>query len=212
MYFDQSAASSLLASFVASAEEMLFPGGCPERPTAKPVSGDGSTCTSLGTSLEAPAFGEAPIHVPVGFGKNPRHTYKSELVLVRDPGVRTLKMLWWHDRDPRAEPHCHPWNFRSAILAGGYDEVRYWLDEAGEVQQEQCSWVAGNINVVPANVFHCVTNVQPGTVTLLDCGPANSGNAWGYLDPETGIYRDQKELAAPQFGSHFSTVNPHRAS
>ncbi len=210
-FFDQADVEKLLAGFMQLAESSLFPVGCPPRPTTAALVANGALETSLGTPLTALAFKEVPIHVPVGIGENARHSYKSELVFVRDPGVRTVKMLWWHDRDPRSEPHCHPWNFRSAILHGGYDEVRFWIDERGKVQSEERTYEAGEINVMPANVFHCVTAVRPGTVTLLDCGPAAAGNAWGYLDTESGRYIDQKELAVPDFGTNFVAINPHRA-
>jgi len=166
--------------------------------------------TSSGQSLEGEAFRIPPLHIPVcGDEANARHSYKSELTLVRDPDIGTKKLLWWHDKDPRDEPHNHPWDFRSAIISGGYTEERFWIDEDGKVQRDEVTYEAGQINVVPANVYHNVISVEPGTVTYLDCGPARTGNEWGYLDIRNGEYITFKDLTPDNFLEMFQGLNPH---
>ena len=65
----------------------------------------------VGTALTIPPIHKCPV---AGDGANARHSYKSELVLLRDPDLGTKKILWWYDKDPRPLPHNHPWDFRSA--------------------------------------------------------------------------------------------------
>lgn len=173
--------------------------------------GDGNelTSTSIGNPLISNSFKAAPMHIPnAGDNANARHSYKSELVLVRDPNAGTKKILWWFDKDPRETPHNHPWNFRSGIISGGYVEERFWLNN-GVVKKETRRYEAGMINEVPANVFHNVREVLPGTVTYLDCGPARKGNEWGYMDINDGKYIPFKDLTPGNFLECLRTLNPH---
>lgn len=194
-------------------ESKVFPEGAPARPTASLGTGTSTaTTTSLGLSLKSRPFGSPPIHVPNGGGgPNARHSFKSELTLLRDPQIGTKKILWWHGDDPRVTPHNHPWNFRSAILSGGYTEERYWLSRTGSIKRETLTFTAGMINEVPADVFHNVTRVLPGTVTYLDCGPAREGGAWGYMELGEGEYIPSTELVVSDLKDCFAALNPHLA-
>jgi hypothetical protein len=153
--------------------------------------------SAIAGNLQSP-----PVHIPDGKGG----AYKTELALFRSQ-ERTEKILWWHADDPRPEPHNHPWDFVSDILSGGYSERRYWLDENGELQSATMTYRAGEQNIVPANVFHVVYDVQPNTVTYLTCGKASDGNLWGYLDLSTKTYADAER--DPNFLTFLQEINPH---
>lgn len=163
------------------------------------------TTTTGGQPLIAAQLVTPPIHIPNGKGG----AYKTELAVERSP-EKTIKILWWHEDDPRPEPHNHPWPFKSDILSGGYSEHRYWVQN-GQVVSEIKTYRAGDVNDMPANVFHVVYDVQPQTVTRLTCGAAAPDNEWGYLDVETGAYtsaRDPK-FADNSFIEKLRAINPH---
>lgn len=157
-----------------------------------------------GLPLTAENLTTPPFHVPNGKGG----AYKTELVLVRTP-ERTEKILWWHEGDPRPEPHNHPWSFQSTILSGGYTEDRWWIDEEGNLQTKTITYRADElkINDMPANVFHVVRDVLPKTVTQLLCGQVVKDNLWGYLNLTTKEYYDAPK--DPEFVKALHAINPH---
>jgi quercetin dioxygenase-like cupin family protein len=209
--FSPNDVSRVLDDLLGAIDSRLFY-SAPPRPAAladEPGQKATHATTSSGQSLTGAAFQVPPVHIPnAGEGAFARHSYKSELVLVRDPNVGTKKLLWWYDKDPRSAPHNHPWDFRSAILSGGYVEERFWIED-GKLRHEVCEWGAGDVNVVPANVYHNVVSVQKSTITFLDCGPARAGNEWGYLNTETLEHRTFKDLTPKNFLEMFQTINPH---
>lgn len=210
-YFDPSETSRILEDFVASIEARCFADGpgIPNVVERETVGEFDSKTTGSGQSLRSEAFLAPPVHIPnAGSGANARHSFKSELVLLRLPDQATRKILWWHAADPRTVPHNHPWDFRSAILSGGYTEERFRIDD-GEIIREVVEYAAGDVNVVPADVFHNVIDVKPETVTFLDCGPARAGNEWGYLNPADGEYSDWKQHSPENFVELFKLLNAH---
>lgn len=164
------------------------------------------TTTTGGQPLEASALETPPIHIPNGKGG----AFKTELVLIRSK-ERTEKILWWHEDDPRPEPHNHPWDFHSEIISGGYTETRYILLDNATVEAETITYRQGDINELPTDVYHVVTDVQPNTTTRLTCGRASEGNEWGYIDIATGVHtsaRDPKFKMA-DFLDRLREINPH---
>lgn len=161
-----------------------------------------SNKTTAGFALKSDFLAEPPIHVPDGNGGS----YKTELVTFRSH-ERTEKYMWWHDKDPRPEPHNHPWPFKSQILSGGYTEHRHWLDEDGKLQSDVITYRRGDINNVPRDVFHVVHDVQPETVTKLVCGEASENYEWGYLDLSSKEYA--KAECDPHFIDYLRSINPH---
>lgn len=145
-----------------------------------------SQVTSAGLALANKLFESRPLHIPNVAGE----PYKTELVIERDPEVKTVKVNWWHQPDDDRDPHSHPWDFRATILRGGYKEIRYWIDENGKLQSEKFTYIAGEINNIKRDEFHLVTDIEAGTVSYMECNHANPGNAWGYLDINSGEKRD----------------------
>lgn len=209
--FDPTASSHILDALLAAIDARCFADApsIPEVIDRETIGDFNSKTTSSGQALESTPFSSPPIHIPnAGSGSNARHSYKSELSLVRNTETGTKKLLWWHAADPRSIPHNHPWAFRSAILSGGYTEERFSVDE-GKIVRELIEYSAGAVNLVPANVFHNVIEVKPDTVTFLDCGPARPGNEWGYLDPTDGTYFDWKQQSPDNFLDLFKQLNAH---
>jgi quercetin dioxygenase-like cupin family protein len=151
-----------------------------------------SDTTSGGLELTHDMLAAPPMHIPDGKGG----AYKTELVVERVPD-RTVKILWWYADDPRTEPHNHPWAFTSE---------RYRVASDGTIDHETVVVRAGDVNVVPADVYHRVTDVLPGTVTRMTCGTAAQGNAWGYLDIVSGKVSSSED---PMFVENLRALNPH---
>ncbi|RSN46560.1 hypothetical protein [Actinomadura sp. WAC 06369] len=136
--------------------------------------------------------------------------YKAELTLWQSD-ARTVRVNLWYAPDRRGgaqpRPHSHPWAFRSHILAGHYVEDRYEL-AGGRVRTELgVEHRAGSVNEIPRELYHEVTEVEPGTLTLMLCGPGERGG-WGYLDPETGQHTPTGP--DPAFRARLAALNPHQ--
>lgn len=158
------------------------------------------TTIGLGLSLTAGKWETPPVHIPDEKGM----TYKTELVLQRVPHVE--KINWWHQPDPRREPHSHPWPFRSTILSGGYTETRWTLID-GVWTKSTHSYKEGDVNDMLAGTFHTVDEVLPKTTTHMVCGELVPDGFWGYLNPETGeIKAAEKD---PTFLERLWGINPH---
>ncbi len=85
----------------------------------------------------------------------------------------------WLKPDPRPTPHNHPWPFFSLILRGNYADVG-WIRGSGLFTR---FWGFNFwFNRVPRNVFHTVTQVAPGTLSLMFVG--RDRECWGYIDSD----------------------------
>jgi len=155
--------------------------------------------TTSGMVLQHGPFSEPPRQIPNSKGQ----PFKTEWIEVRSPQY-TRKYNWWHLPDDDRLPHNHPWPFQSTILYGGYTEMRYWLED-GQVKREQRTYRQGDVNDMPIDVFHVVTEVMPGTVTRMECFEATEGNRWGYLDAATGVYADAEK--EPDFMGRLWALN-----
>lgn len=114
-------------------------------------------------------------------------------------GITHIRLTWWHEPDPRQDPHNHPWSFRSLILSGGYTERR--------VTGGDRTYRAGDINDVGAFAFHTVAEVLPNTVTLMICGPYAKGGEWGHLVGDGGFVPAKAEVS---FIEAIKAINPHK--
>lgn len=151
-----------------------------------------TTTVGLGLPLTADAWKSPPLHIPDANGR----VYKTELVLKRDPATETVKINWWHGPDDvgeRARPHNHPWDFESTVLHGAITERRYTFNDDGTPLVEELTHRAGETYSMPRGQYHLVICVEPGTVTMMKCGPAAPGNEWGYLE----LLSAQHESAKP---------------
>jgi len=166
--------------------------------------------TTAGLALAHAHLTAPPLHIPDGHGG----AYKTELVIFRSPG-RTEKINWWHGPDPRRHPHNHPWDFESTILAGALTMTLWrfgWL--ALEWSREVVTYGAGTTYKLPADVFHTVDAVEPGTVTHMVCGPLaqateltprSKPGEWGHLIG--GCYHLTEP--DPAFMVQLRALNPH---
>lgn len=87
--------------------------------------------------------------------------------------------------------HDHPWDFRTTILRGGYDEhLPYieWMPSAIDCLGDGPAWdarvVGRYVNQTiehRATDLHCVGNVQPGTWTAVRTG--KRVREWGFHPP-----------------------------
>lgn len=140
--------------------------------------------TTGGFALTHALLSAPPIHIPNRDG----FPFKTDLVLERDPAIRTVKLTWWHADDDRGDPHNHPWDFESTILFGGYTDESWWFGDDGTIKHATLVMRVGDVNKVSRRIFHRVTDVLLGTVTNMVTGPAQPDNEWGYLNIESGVY------------------------
>lgn len=136
---------------------------------------------------------------------------KAQLTLVRTAALTVIVNTWYRaDRrgGDRPLPHNHPWtSFTSAILAGGYREDRYWLDDFGHVHADLgVEHRSGGSNVVDHELRHEVVDVEPGTMTLMVCDRGRRGD-WGHLDVDTGVEIVGQPVDG--FDAMFAALNPH---
>lgn len=157
--------------------------------------------------------------------------FKAEqTILSGPPYMRTIKANLWFSADLRRTgqpvPHNHPWwPVRSHILKGGYLQDVYTLGKAGQLRdfddyvleganlrvKTDQALHANGLNVMPHSLFHEVTRVlEPGqTLTLMDCGKSQK-EAWGYLDPDTLRYTNNKKSPLDErMPPLFKARNPH---
>lgn len=137
--------------------------------------------------IDGPRSGYELIKALAAHGQLPS-PYKTDSVVFDNADQGTLKITLWHKDDPRGEtPHNHPWadkdglSFISYIVRGGYTETRTNVDGTTET----VTYVAGQTNTARYDEFHTVSNIQPGTLTILMCAPravvAPGNEPWGYI-------------------------------
>lgn len=159
------------------------------------------TTIGAGLPLSHISFTAPPLHIPDGHGG----CYKTELVIERSE-EQTIKINWWHGSDPRLEPHTHPWNFTTTIIAGGYTEIRFKI-ENGKVYKIMYTVRAGDMLNVQSNEYHLITDVLQGTVTQMTCGRLQNVGEWRLMNPETG--ETWVSTPEPNFRANLVKLNPH---
>ena len=87
--------------------------------------------------------------------------------------------------DSDRDPHDHPWDFRSLLLRGGYDEDVYMRIPPKHVNVTNYRR-APALGKREAETIHQITRVLPGTFTLLLTGPYR--RQWGFLTDEGWVH------------------------
>jgi hypothetical protein len=143
--------------------------------------------TPVAIEFDGPVSGYEAIKALAMYDQLP-NPYKTDVVVYDQADQGTLKVTAWHKDDPRGEiPHNHPWadeegvSFISYIVRGGYKETRTKADGTTETR----TLVAGDLNESRYDEFHTVSDILPGTLTILMCAPravvAQGNEPWGYL-------------------------------
>lgn len=74
--------------------------------------------------------------------------------------------------EPTACPHDHPWSFRTEILAGGYVEEVFTIDEDGGWSSMFAERPPGSVHDVAATHIHRIVDLPTGECwTLVWSGP-----------------------------------------
>lgn len=112
--------------------------------------------------------------------------------LPRILGVRPLvHRIHRGDADPW--PHSHPWAWAYFLMvSGSYTEERWYEDDNGIWQHADRRVEPGMVNVITPNLFHRVTDVEPGTMSVGLVGPKL--HEWGFMDVTTGTFIDWKSF------------------
>lgn len=91
-------------------------------------------------------------------------------------------------------PHDHPWKFTSIVLRGGYTEEFYPFPHVARALVvpffRTQRWKVGSVHRMGTESAHRITDVQPGTVSLLLVGKRR--RTWGFF-PEGGGWIDWKD-------------------
>lgn len=113
----------------------------------------------------------------------------------RFPWSIQLHKILVEDRD--RHPHDHPWDFRTLIMDGWYDEERVVSPNSpwrayGDCVERRLS--AGDTASIKFNEFHRVSAVSPGGVwTVFITGPYQG--TWGFLVDGVKVkYREYLDL------------------
>jgi hypothetical protein len=122
--------------------------------------------------------------------------------------------------DPGNHLHDHPWWFVSLILRGGYTELRAPIDSASM----RARMAAGGrwpvtpgrkaehrrfgLNVIHMDTCHTITDVTPGTLTLVVTGPRHADKGWGFYTPwgyvPHGSYEHEDRSLVAEYPSGLS--------
>jgi hypothetical protein len=86
-----------------------------------------------------------------------------------------VHFIYREDLDP--VPHDHPWQFRSLVLRGGYNEM-FWPDARTWTHCYMQRFRRWSWHRFPLAAGHRITSVDPGTVTLVLVG--RKVRTWGF--------------------------------
>ena len=143
---------------------------------------------------------------------------KSERIFLAGPD-RTVIANVWHRPDIRGRdepiPHNHPWEeFHSYILRGGYREQRWHrttidpeTDCAALSFEDNIIHASPTVNQVLHLCYHQIPEVEPGTITLMVCGP-RTPDGWSHLDISSG--KTRRDQPVDGFDDMLAALNPHR--
>lgn len=109
--------------------------------------------------------------------ENPDLVYLRRLRIVQTP-LFAIYIHWIYLPDTDRDPHDHPWNFWSLILRGGYTERLH--KKSGE--QVLNAWYRGSFHKMSITHAHKITELIPGTVTMVVTGPRH--RTWGFWTEE----------------------------
>ena len=102
----------------------------------------------------------------------------------------SIKVHWFHRRDPDRDLHCHPWPFVSFILKGGYTElVSKTPQDPSTIKSKRVNW----FNYKDIHTGHRIADADKGTVTLIVSGRRSKKKEWGFYDENTGEYTNWDE-------------------
>lgn len=102
---------------------------------------------------------------------------------------------WWYLHqmvapDRVKDPHCHPFDFTTWVLSGGYREQQCNRSLPRYCPREQ-TLRAGDMAHREATHTHVIKHVEPETWTLVRRSPTY--REWGFYDWETGRFLPWRE-------------------
>jgi hypothetical protein len=169
--------------------------------------------TTSGQPLQMRPFTTKPTLIPqLGEdGKWNGNIVKIEQVLLRglEGGAR---LHVWMGPDPR--PHNHPWEWIDCkVLRGRYTADEYERTEYDNYKESKVTLSAGDSeHRVKHDTHHQITNVEPGTITVMSFGPiVGDGKQWGHLvkTDEVGYQVMPATSTMGDFLNALRHCNPH---
>lgn len=192
------------------------------------------TTTSLGLATSNNSIG-TPTRIPSGTydpDGNPL-VIKEETVIYRaDPSSpaeyqHTIKMNRWSGL-PDLRLHTHPWVSFQGLVVKGKIRFETWDLRYPRFTPNYSTYTEGEVHTSHWYEAHMVTEVDPGTVTIMHCGENLPGGAWGHFNsydltltpavsgsqellgelfPELTVL--MPVLASASFMRDFKLLNPH---
>lgn len=140
--------------------------------------------------------------------------YLTRSHLPRILGVRPL-VHRIHRADADPDPHCHPWRripvagleLASAyflMVCGSYTEERWYKDDNDVWTHTDRRIEPGMVNVITPDLFHRVTDVEPGTMSVGITG--KKFHEWGFMNVTSGTFIDWKTYKRQGRGFHLGVA------
>lgn len=139
--------------------------------------------TTSGQPLQSRPFSMKPIIIPQFVnGKFTGKVCKIEMVLLRSLDGGARQHVWLA---PDIRPHNHPWEFIDCkvLYGGGYTATEWIPNDDGTYTERVTTLRPGDPeHRVTHKEYHQITEVVPGTVTVMTFGPVvGDGRQWGHL-------------------------------
>ena len=170
--------------------------------------------TTSGASLQQRPFSTRPTIIPQ-FVNNQftGRACKIELVLMRSLEGGARQHVWLA---PDQRPHNHPWDSIDCkvIYGGGYTATEWLPNGDGTFREVTTTLRAGDPeHRLLHGAYHQITEVVPGTVTVMTFGPVvGDGKQWGNLVPDgNGGWVHDSNINQDGFMDALRHFNPHMA-
>lgn len=114
--------------------------------------------------------------------RNITQVYLRRLRILQTPWF-ALYLHFIYESDADRDPHDHPFTFWSFIVKGGYTE-RIWDVVPGVMAAFQPlrekTWKRFSLHKMGQRQAHMIDRLEPGTITLVFCGPKTGNGRWGF--------------------------------
>jgi hypothetical protein len=123
---------------------------------------------------------------------DPNRVYLRRLRVLQTPWFAWY-IHWIYLSDKDRDPHDHPFAFWSFILRGGYEERLYPIEPGvglTDGHYHKRRWLPMSWHKMPQNLAHMITDLYPGTITMIFAGRKQEAGRWGFYTPAYVNYKE----------------------